>query len=328
LRIRFDFEDYIERNIPVNNRKHMSSDKEFNVDCPNCGDQEHFDFSVAKQRGKCWKCDWGCNGLQFIMAVEACDRATAMRIVRERVRIFGTDTDLDALKRAIDTAAVRVIPDPEIISHDLPKQYKPIFNKRTMKAAMPIYLKDRGIEVKTAMRFKLGLCQGGRYGGRVIVPVHCAGVRSFIARDVTGTSNKKYLNPPDASFSHLLFNYDHCRESDMITLVEGAFDVMKLWQAGIDAIALFGKSLGDGQLALLLDSRIEKVRIMLDDDAYKKSLEVSKALGALFEIELIELPAGRDPADLSRKEAQACMLKSRPAATAELDYITDTLKNL
>jgi DNA primase len=327
-KIRFDFADYIERTMPVNNRKHMTTDKEYTVDCPNCGDQEHFDFSVSKQQGKCWKCDWGCNGIQFIMAAEGCDRATAMRIVLERAKIFGTATELDELKRIIQTAGVKFIPDPEIISNELPKECRPIFDKRTRKAQMPVYLKDRGIDLKTVMRFRLGLARYGRYAGRVIVPVVCAGVRSFVARDVTGMAPKKYLNPPESVYSHLLFDYDQNKGKETVTLVEGVFDVMRLWQSGVPACALFGKSLGDGQLALLLDSKIKKVRIMLDDDAYVKSMEVARTLGALFDVELIQLPPGRDPADLGKKEVQACMLKSRPAAGAELDYITDTLKNL
>lgn len=324
----FNSADYIERNLQVHRVKHEGGDKEYTVDCPNCGDAEHFDFSTSKQLGKCWKCDWSCNVLGFVMAVEGCDRSTAMRIIYSKVRVFGTSKDTLELRRMIELAGVQSVPDPRLASDALPKEYRLIFNRSTQKALMPIYLKDRGIDLRTAIRFRLGTCRSGRYGGRVVVPIQCAGVRSFVARDITDTAPKKYLNPIYSVFSALLFNYDQVRSRPAVTLVEGVFDVMCLWRAGYDAAGLFGKTLSDGQIALLLDSKIEEVNVMLDGDAFHRAVEITKQLGSFFKTHLIKVPHNTDPDDMPDTEIHKTMKVPISAESAFLTYVQERLRQL
>ena len=96
-------------------------------------------------------------------------------------------------------------------------------------------------------------------------------------------------------------------------VVEGPWDVLRITQAGFPAVvALLGHDFSRGQVALL--TKAPKVVVMLDGDEAGRE-GARKLVAALGEhpVEVVELPDGADPADLSDEELRAllaCFLPS------------------
>lgn len=101
--------------------------------------------------------------------------------------------------------------------------------------------------------------------------------------------------------SNALYGYDIIPEdTDTVVLVEGPTDV---WRFGPGAVALLGSSLSLNQVNLLKRKNIRNVLIMLDSDMKDKNniIKIEKKLRNKFNVDKIDLPSGKDPADLDRQ---------------------------
>lgn len=80
------------------------------------------------------------------------------------------------------------------------------------------------------------------------------------------TDKPKYKYPRGVATSQLLFNYHEIEPQSVITVVEGAPDVIALWEAGIPAVGTFGARLLPTQLNLLTALQPTKVLLAFDQD--------------------------------------------------------------
>ena len=174
------------------------------------------------------------------------------------------------------------------------------------------YLFSRGFKKEVLEEFSVGFCSkdGGYYSNRVLFPIFdCLGnVCGFSGRALPDTSHVKYLNSPESavfSKSRLLFGLNRNRQQifikNKVIFVEGFTDVIALAQQGCDlAVAGMGIALTDPQLSLI--SRYTRnLYLCFDADvrgnnALRKSIVKAKAAG--FNVIKVELPEGKDPADL------------------------------
>lgn len=196
------------------------------------------------------------------------------------------------------------------------------------------YLTKRGITQEATAYFGLGFCKSGYYqfrnpsgalsykdfSMRVIIPIFDmeGKLASFQGRDITGTSDKKYLFPSGVrSTGSLFYNGNNAVGSSSICISEGVFDVISVWQAfneepamrSIIPVGSFGKHISmnqndsDSQIGYLLklkEKGLKTITFMWDGekqaikDAVKAALAISK-YG--FTVRVAILP-GKDPNEL------------------------------
>jgi DNA primase len=126
-----------------------------------------------------------------------------------------------------------------------------------------------------------------RFRNRLMVPIRrgdgqVVGFGGRVLDDLSGGPssmkyNPKYLNSPETMVfkkNSLLFGYDlarpHIRNSSSVIVVEGYFDVMSLYNAGVkNVVATMGTAISAEQLLLLTDRRNPReitITLLMDAD--------------------------------------------------------------
>lgn len=198
------------------------------------------------------------------------------------------------------------------------------------------YLKKRGIEKSTAKRFLLGfapenyhknlqidkkilqklnlITERGKpfFFNRLIIPIfnHTGKIVAFGGRALKENQNPKYINSPENEIFHkgnILYGFYQAKENILkekeVIVVEGYFDVISLFQAGIEkAVAPMGTSLTETH-AKTLKRYAKKIVLFFDGDsagekATLRAAEIFTKLGV--EPFIARPPEGEDPDSLSR----------------------------
>jgi DNA primase len=184
---------------------------------------------------------------------------------------------------------------------ELPKEYQPLYSASTTSVVANLvkkYLYERGLSDNDFIKYGIGYCNTGEYGGRVIIPSYSTSgtLNFFVARSFDG-NYFKYKNPEvskDVIFFENLINWNA-----PIILCEGVFDAISIRR---NAIPVLGKSLSSSLWKKLLTGTLTDIYIALDTDAQTQALEIAeKLLAAGFRVFLIELP-GKDPSEMGFKE--------------------------
>lgn len=96
----------------------------------------------------------------------------------------------------------------------------------------------------------------------------------------------KYRYPRGVSTSMMLFNYEQIRPESLIVVVEGAPDVIALWEAGVQAVGAFGARLYKRQIQLL--SRLEPTKVVVAFDQDEAGdIGADRAVRSLGEMGLV-----------------------------------------
>lgn len=125
------------------------------------------------------------------------------------------------------------------------------------------------------------------------------------ARDVTGTSARKYLNLPGWHplyvpwFSAYASTQRAPRRVDRLVVVEGVLDAIRVNDVGYWAAALGGKRLSQYLRGDLLDLVKGRVTVMLDSDAAADALRLCVDLSSSVAADVAVPPAGFDPAEMN-----------------------------
>jgi len=181
-----------------------------------------------------------------------------------------------------------------------------------------------------------------RFRGRIMFPLadpkgHVLG---FGARALAPDDQPKYLNTSESELFHkgsLVYGADLARaaaaRAGRLVLVEGYTDVIALRQAGIpETVCSMGTALTDRQLDAL-KRLTPKVLLCQDPDAAGQEA-VAKGKDAIrvfneghrlrgFDLRVVRLPSGRDPADVVQREGaeamRALLETSVPVARFEVE---------
>src|SRR3954447_14530982 len=173
------------------------------------------------------------------------------------------------------------------------------------------YLEARGLKPETLKAFGVSFfaLPTGMMRQRVVLELHdekgqlLAWVGRWVGDEADLPEGQgKYLFPAKFHKSHLLYNLHRVKRDiwrdGFVTIVEGYWSVMVLYELGIPAVALMGRTLSTRQLALLTTLRTKRVTVLLDGDepGYDASAQVAAQLAntgiltkALF------LPDGAQP---------------------------------
>jgi hypothetical protein len=185
----------------------------------------------------------------------------------------------------------------EVISStivELPKEYKIFTDDITSRHALA-YLKKRNLSKSDLLKYNIGYCEYGLYKNMVIIPSYDSTGRLnyFTARSFEKDPYTKYRNPEtsrDIIPFELFINWDL-----PIILCEGPFDAMAIKR---NVIPLLGKNIQSSLMKKLVESKVQKIYIALDNDAISKALGFCEQLLDIGkEVYLVELE-GKDPSEM------------------------------
>ena len=180
---------------------------------------------------------------------------------------------------------------------ELPKNFQLIYEASPTSIIannVKKYLYERGLTDNDFIKYGIGYCTSGEYGGRIIIPSYSASnqLNYFVARSYDG-NYYKYKNPEtskDIIFFENLINWNQ-----PIIICEGVFDAIAIRRNGIP---ILGKSISKALLKQIIQSDVEDIYIALDQDAIKKALEYCEQfLNIGKQVYLVDLKE-KDPSDM------------------------------
>lgn len=156
------------------------------------------------------------------------------------------------------------------------------------------YLKERGIDKKTIIKYNIGFCVEGPYMGRIIIPSYDTNgmLNYFVGRSIFSDSTMKYKNPPVSKDVVCLDS--QIDWSEPIILCEGMFDAIAIKR---QAIPLLGKFIPTKLFNKILENSTE-IYIALDNDAKQDAIKLVEKLENYGKsVKIIELD-DKDPSEI------------------------------
>lgn len=184
---------------------------------------------------------------------------------------------------------------------ELPKEYQPLYSASNTSVVANLvrkYLYERGLTDNDFIKYGIGYCTTGDYGGRVIIPSYSGSgqLNFFVARSFDG-NYYKYKNPEaskDIIFFENLINWNQ-----PIVLCEGVFDAMAIRR---NAIPILGKSISNSLYKKILTSSLTDIYIALDEDAQDVAMKISeKFLNSGLKVYNVKMK-GKDPSEMGFKD--------------------------
>jgi DNA primase len=241
----------------------------------------------------------------MLMHVEHIDKNEARRILASEVmpRIAPHASELrERLAGTRSSRELRV----EMVATQLPEEFEPCFDGERWR--VPEYLKARGVSKQAMRDFGLGYCRSGRYASRIVLPVRSLYGRSFTTR-LTTPGEPRYLAGDGAG--RLLFGWDVLKRrhpgTKLVVLVEGPFDALAVYDAGLPVLGLMGKELRRSQLEQLGFMGEVTFILMLDPEAARDAVEQA---GKLLNVRVALLAGQADPADTPRSTLRLAVARA------------------
>ena len=168
------------------------------------------------------------------------------------------------------------------------------------------YLKKRGLTKIDILRHNIGYAESGEYNGMIIIPSYDdEGIVNYFVSRAFYDTDYKHKNPKvskDIVGFDLLINWD-----EPVNIVEGAFDAIA---TGENSIPLFGKILPDSLRKKIIEKKVKRINIILDNDALASAIKHSEFfMGYGIDVHLIYLP-DKDPSDLGKDIVNDMISKS------------------
>lgn len=187
-------------------------------------------------------------------------------------------------------------------------------------------LLERGFSIEVLQKFDVGFWTrlGSFMHDRIVIPVrdYDGYIVGFTGRTIWpeeewqqhGINEKwkhglDYVQNIKGSFhkSSVVFNLNNAKiyindNDKSIFIVEGPYDGFKLSMAGIENwVACLGSYFSTSQRALLIKAGVSRVKLAFDNDGAgrKATQTLIKNLSEYFHVDVIDLPDGCDPGDLT-----------------------------
>lgn len=316
-----------------------------------------FNVNPAREIFHCFGCGAGGNAFSFIMKMEGLSFPEAVKLLARKAGIEIEERQLTSAEKETQNEFARFQRINELtasyyrsillhgqegeaarhylakrsVDSDISEQYRLGFAP-DRRDGLVKHLKSNGAELESAL--KLGIIRKSDSGwydlfrNRLIFPIRDARgqVIAFAGRVLDATL-PKYINSPESPLYHkssVLFGLDMAlpsiRTGSSVIIVEGYFDHLALYKAGVqNVVATCGTAL-TGTHAGLLKRHAERVYTLFDsDNAGKKATIRSMELFLEQRIPayVISLPTGDDPdsflAGHSGDEFAVLRDKARPA---------------
>lgn len=263
----------------------------YRIPCP-LHDGRGFNFQVDDDKGLffCFVCHKGGSVVDLVAHLNSVSIGEAINILSEQSGI----REYNPMKIEANKL------------HDKVEEFKP----KEIEVPVPDFetweLEEgyRGLSKNAIKHFGLASCERGvfipHYGldGKVI---------GWAVRQTDPEAKPKYLNNKKYNNNipfGLYKNQDSIIEKRFVIVVEGQFDSMTLWDNGFtNVVALCGSTLKDAQAHLLL-TLTDNMVLMLDGDraGYLGAATIYEKWKSAFNIQVVYLGYGQDPAELMSKE--------------------------
>lgn len=317
-----------------------------------------FNVNPAREIFHCFGCGAGGNAFSFVMKMEGLSFPESVKMLARKVGVeieerqltpvekkaqderqqFQRINELTAgfyrsiLERKPEGAVARAYLEKRAAAGEVAEAYRLGFAPDRSDSLVQ-HLKTHGIDLEIAQ--KLGLVRRSERGGwydqfrnRLIFPIRDprGNVIAFAGR-VLDTSLPKYINSPESPLYHksaVLFGMDMAlpaiRTENSVIIVEGYFDHLALYRAGIrNVVATCGTAL-TATHAHLIKRHAAKVYTLFDSDAAGRKATI-RSMELFLEQQIpayvITLPPGDDPdsflAANPETSFRACLDKARPA---------------
>ena len=335
IKSKINIVDLVQEYLPL-----KKSGVNFKAPCP-FHQEKTPSFVVSPERGifHCFGCQKGGDIFRFLMEKEGMDFPESLQLLAQKAGVIlkrTKNTSSDKRHRLMEAN----LKSAQFFHHLLTKHslgkvaLKYLknrgLNESTIKEfnlgyapnsweSLVSFLKKRGFKVEEALEAGLIVAsqKGGydRFRGRVMFPlVDVTGsIRGFAGR-VLGAGEPKYINTPQTTIfdkSEFLFGLNlakgEIRQAGAAILVEGEMDMITSYQAGVkNIVASKGTALTLGQLELL-KKYTDTLLICFDKDlagdaASRRGIELADKVG--FNLKVISLPSGKDPAELALKDPE------------------------
>jgi len=280
--------------------------------CPFCHHhKKKLQVNLETQYWHCWVCDSKGRSIQSLLRKLNVDRNELNKIVS----IYG-EYKPSSNEKEVEKVVLK-----------LPKEFKPLYQKP--KSINPsfnqaiYYLKQRGIGKDEILRYNIGYCEDGLYGGRVIIPSYNEDgeLNYFVARSFYEDEKMKYKNPP-VSRDVIVFD-NQINWEEPITLVEGVFDSFSVKR---NVIPILGKFIPKTLKAKIFEKGVKEINILLDSDAVEDSTQhANYFIKNGIKVKNI-IPNGKDAGDMGFDEVNRLMKETEE--TGWDDLILTKLNNL
>ena len=254
--------------------------------CPFCNHhKKKLQVNLETQKWHCWVCNKGGYKIGILLRKINAPKS----LIKEVLQLVDEYVSYEKDK------------EETIYEVSLPKEFKPLWRKSEdpiYKNAIH-YLSKRNIGSIDILRYSMGYCSSGGYSNRIIIPSYDSDgkLNYFMARDMFPNSKFKYKNPPmskDTVGFELFINW-----KEPIVLCEGIFDAIAIRN---NVIPLFGKFPSKTLVKRLVEKKVKKIYVALDEDARKDAIKLSKFLMDYgITTYLLEMN-GKDPSELGFKK--------------------------
>lgn len=303
---------------------------------PEATGKDTFKVTLSKN---CWychnsACKCGGNHLDFVAKMENCDAHEAALKIDQWFNLgLAGKSEAPPSRHNGSTPPSTVTPHrpahqqqpqhhqqpaeepPEEDGENKPLKFK-LENLKTDHA----YFAERGLTPQTVELFGLGFCAKGTMSGRVVIPIHNAEGQliGYCGRwpGEPPEDRPKYKLPNGFKKSAEVFNLERASQEEKglpLIVVEGFFDVMKLWQLGFHrVVSIMGSSLSARQEATLVAASEGRsgVILMFDEDEAGR-IGREKALVRLARrmfVRVVPLPQeGAQPDHLTENDLHALL---------------------
>lgn len=324
-----------------------------------------FTVSPDKQMYYCFGCGKGGNAITFLMEHEKMTFVEAVRHLARKANIViketGSDYRREQLERlnyahvvALDyfrkllfdkkyskvldgyLRGRRQIADETIETFQLGlsgEEWDGFIKYAASKDLSPVDLEQAGLAVHSEKKDSYY----DRFRTRLMIPIFNLSQKpiAFGGRTLKKGESAKYVNSPETplySKSNVLYGLnfakDAIRTDSDVFIVEGYFDLISLWQAGVRNVVASSGTAFTAQQARLLARFAEKVYLFFDADSAGQQAAL-RSVDALYdaglEVKVIVSPEGEDPDTLARSGGRERIMQLRNNA---LGYIAYRLRNV
>jgi DNA primase len=324
-----------------------------------------FTVNREKQIFYCFGCGEGGNVITLLMKIANKSFPEAIKHLAEKtgvilpVRVFGREgqekeslhdeivqLNLRAAQhfaRNLSSPAGKIARDylqRRAVTDETVKQFRLGYVPDTWRS-LTDYIAGSGLSLKLAEQ--AGLVVAGKEGsfydrfrGRLIFPIEnvFGDIVAFGGR-ILGEGDPKYLNSPESpvyikgkNLYGLCKAREAIRQNGFCLIVEGYFDAISLWNAGVhNVVATLGTALTRDHLELLRRYTQDVVALFDPDTAGRKALDRSLELflGANMHARALILPEGCDPDDFIKKYGREKLDELIAVAPAISDYYIDNV---
>jgi DNA primase len=224
--------------------------------CPFCHHhKKKLQVNLNTQQYHCWVCNIGGRTIGSLLRKLNCESSKIDRInkIYGTVSTYVSDNEDTSFKLRLPEEFKRL--DKKELSID------PEFD------SIRSYLSRRGIGIELIIKYNIGYCPVGEYGGRIIIPSYDKNnqLNYFTGRSYTD-SLLKYKNPRISKNIIGFENQIHWNYP--LTLSEGVFDAIAIRR---NAIPLFGKFIPPILMETIFKKKVKHINIMLDSDAQNEA---------------------------------------------------------